>query len=335
MNRNRTADVLKGLCIIFIIITHYGWSDEQQLRYLFPFIIDMAVPILMIISGYVYTASYERAGIDAMYKAYEPKVFVPRMLRFLVPFTIAYIIEQIILFLQNGSIDIIKSFLAYFQGGVGLGNYYTGVMLQFVFVFPVIYFIIRRYRYKGLLICGLINLVYEFLHRVYGMDVGVYRYLLLRYIFVIAYGCYLSHPDEYKKKTALLAGAVGVAFQFVVCYLHYEPIIIIHWTRTCCIACLYIIPIIGLLLRHNKFHCKPLEFVGKVSYTVYLTQMIYYHIADTVYTYIGDAVWLRLLVNITICLLLGTLFYYISEPLTKAVIKLSAKLTNRPVTDWS
>ena len=52
MKRNQFIDVLKGICIIFVIITHYNWSNAARLKYFFPFWIDMAVPIFMIISGY-------------------------------------------------------------------------------------------------------------------------------------------------------------------------------------------------------------------------------------------------------------------------------------------
>lgn len=56
--RYTVVDVLKGICVIFAIITHYEWSDNQRLLGLFPYTIDMAVPIFMIISGYIMSNSY-------------------------------------------------------------------------------------------------------------------------------------------------------------------------------------------------------------------------------------------------------------------------------------
>lgn len=41
-NRYRSLDVLKGVSILFVVITHYAWSAEERLRFLFPFFIDMA-----------------------------------------------------------------------------------------------------------------------------------------------------------------------------------------------------------------------------------------------------------------------------------------------------
>lgn len=35
--RNEKIDVLKGVCIVFVIITHFRWSTEHRLQFLFPF----------------------------------------------------------------------------------------------------------------------------------------------------------------------------------------------------------------------------------------------------------------------------------------------------------
>ena len=67
---NHFVDALKGVCIIFVIVLHLPWSDEKRLQYLFPFWMNMAVPIFMIISGYVYALSYKRNRIEQIKEAY-------------------------------------------------------------------------------------------------------------------------------------------------------------------------------------------------------------------------------------------------------------------------
>ncbi len=46
--RNYNIDLGKCICMIMIIITHFEWSQRERLSYLFPFYIDMAVPLLML-----------------------------------------------------------------------------------------------------------------------------------------------------------------------------------------------------------------------------------------------------------------------------------------------
>ena len=50
---NRTIDFLKGISILLVLITHYAWTEEQRLNILFPYAIDMTVPVFMVVSGYV------------------------------------------------------------------------------------------------------------------------------------------------------------------------------------------------------------------------------------------------------------------------------------------
>lgn len=60
--RETGIDILKIICMCFIVITHFNWNEKQEQVLLFPFWIDMAVPILMIITGYNYYNSFNKHG---------------------------------------------------------------------------------------------------------------------------------------------------------------------------------------------------------------------------------------------------------------------------------
>ena len=92
MKRNHSIDMLKGVCIIFVIVTHFA-SSEETLRFLFPLWIVMAVPLFMIISGYVYAGSYIRNDIKTFGDAYRPKFLIDKMIRYTIPYTVAWVIE--------------------------------------------------------------------------------------------------------------------------------------------------------------------------------------------------------------------------------------------------
>lgn len=92
-DRNYFLDILKGICILFVIITHFGWEAEERLRYGFPFWIDMAVPVFMIISGYVYALSYRRKGVDSFEKAYKLSIILGNAVRYTVPFLMVCSVE--------------------------------------------------------------------------------------------------------------------------------------------------------------------------------------------------------------------------------------------------
>lgn len=320
--RNHLIDVIKGVCILFVIFTHYDWSNEQWHKMLFPFWIDMAVPMFMIISGYVGAMSFSRKGIEKLEDAFVINSILSKCIRFLIPFFIAYLIEVCveIFILKNNLTSLI---LMFFTGGKGPGNYYFPVMIQFVFLFPFIYICIQRKGFVGLIIMFLLNAFYEFFQRLYGVNEQCYRLLLLRYIFVIAFGCYIytNQQERIKKIWVIISFIIGILFILLVEYTNYDPKIIIYWTRTSFIACLYIIPIAYLLLRSkSKMQIYPLEILGKSSFNIFLTQMVYYtYAAEFVYKHISNVV-LRLCVNLFICCIFGILFYYFETAITKKLL---------------
>ena len=96
--RVELLDVLKGMMIFFIIVTHFHfvYPDDYQ-RYGFYYWIDMAVPVFMIITGYLTAQSLEKRRVVSLKQAWASGVVVPRLIRFLIPFAFAMAVELPIL----------------------------------------------------------------------------------------------------------------------------------------------------------------------------------------------------------------------------------------------
>lgn len=319
-NRERIVDLLKGICILLVCFTHYGWEESHRRALLFPWWVDMAVPIFMVLSGYVYGKSLKRRTIVSLSQLYSHSEILKKLVRFTIPVLIVYILTLIWDARKYPEIPyaILNTFL---QGGRGKGSYYYPIMVQTVFVLPVIGIIVTRYKEKGLLICLIANIVYEIFHVAYNIPVESYRLLMFRYIFVLAAGCYISMGH---KTTALIPIAMfccGVLFLFAYQYMGYSPLYVIHWTGTSFIASMYVIPIVWFLLKRCKLHFAPVEFLGKASYHIFVMQMLYYYtVAPLVYQHVsgGEA---KLLVCMICCIGLGILLYFIETPVRKFLQK--------------
>lgn len=99
--RNSLMDLLKAICIIFIVITHFSWSSFERQKFLFPFWIDMAVPVFMLISGYVSTERFYNKNINSLKLAYKSKDIYKKIIRYSIPFLIIFIIEESIRILRG------------------------------------------------------------------------------------------------------------------------------------------------------------------------------------------------------------------------------------------
>ena len=274
IERNHAIDLIKGVCIVFVIVTHAQWSTEERQVYLFPYWIDMAVPVFMIISGYVNSLSYQRKRISSFGDAYSLKNIFSSMIRYSIPVGITLLIELAFIVIYKETVDVIPFCL---RGGDGPGSYYYPIMVQFIFVFPIIYFIIQKYDVCGFIICGFINCIYEILQTAYGMNVDCYRLLFFRYIFAASFGCFLVlKKGTVKKIYKILLFFIGFIFITAVGYWNYTPHTVSKWIGTSWIASMYIMPLFPFALKKLNKRCIFLEIMGKASFNIFLAQIVYY-----------------------------------------------------------
>lgn len=81
---------------------------------------------------------------------------------------------------------------------------------------------------------------------------------------------------------------------------------------------LFIVPIFGFLVEKDiKF--LPLEVVGKASYNIFLTQMVYFWKVYEKVKNIVENTYLNAFISIIICVVVGILFYELEYRVTKKI----------------
>ena len=320
-------DVLKTISIIFVIITHLPWSDNQRRLYGFPFGIAMAVPVFLLISGYVLAQSLEKSKPERIGDIYSKKYILKSVFRYTFPFAIIYFAEcifNLVLGKYSGWRDFFYSvFFDFFSGGYGPGSYYFPLLIALVFVFPIIYSVIKKYRGNGLLLCFAANILYEILKISFQQSSESYRILIFRHIFVIAFGCYFYLYGKAKlNKIFFVFFVIGTFFITAVEYLGYKPLIFMLWSGTSLPASLYIIPIFAILVSHAKnIGNRFTGIVGKATYNIFLVQMVYY---EYFYPYLTEWVGnilIELILSLLICLTVGIVINYAEKPVVDWFLK--------------
>ena len=92
-------DYLKAICVILVVVTHYDWQSKHS--YIFTMFINMAVPVFMIISGYNFAMSNKRKTDGTMKQMYSPRVIIPKLERFLIPFFAICVVEIVLLIIEE------------------------------------------------------------------------------------------------------------------------------------------------------------------------------------------------------------------------------------------
>ena len=97
-------DYLKAVCVIMVIITHYGWEDKTSP--FFTMLINMAVPVFMIVSGYNFAMSNRKKADGNLEKMYGWNMMKPKLIRFLLPFFAICLLEILLLAAQDKNIPL-------------------------------------------------------------------------------------------------------------------------------------------------------------------------------------------------------------------------------------
>ena len=265
-------DYMKAVCVIMVIITHYDWNDKTSP--FFTMLINMAVPVFMIISGYNFAMSNQKKADGNLKKMYAWKMIKPKLIRFLVPFFTVCVIEIILLMEEQKHINPPRIFLL---GAYGPGSYYVPIMIQLLIIFPIIYKLVEKNAIMGLWLSAIANLIYEIAIKCLQIDKYYYRLSIGRYLLLIAFGCYLYlHPEHRMTKKQLIGMfAAGMLYIVTVLWLDWDSIIFDYWTPTAMPITFYIVPIVILLFRkfyHSKLPGKAgklLTCIGQASYHIF------------------------------------------------------------------
>ena len=151
-------DYLKAFAIIAVVITHCDFVGAQRSHVIFPYLIGMAVPVFMLITGFNYANSCVNKKIATLFEQYNLKLILKRLLRIVIPFAIVFFLEY---FLISG-MKYQKLATVFINGGYGPGSYYFPVMLQVVLFLPLVYFVIKKFATKGLFFVFFLEFLYFF-----------------------------------------------------------------------------------------------------------------------------------------------------------------------------
>lgn len=345
--RNQAIDLLKGICILFVILTHFSWSPQEELDMGFPFWVDLAVPVFMVISFYVNCLSFNRKGIVTVADAYQVKNWLKSFVRYTVPYLIIYFVEAVALLVysltdisvgEGYAVTWQEYILAFFSGGWGPGSYYYPILVQLLFFFPFIFVVINRYGGKGLLGCFLFTLVWEIIKLPLGITASFYRLNIFRYTYWIAFGAYLAqygNSDNGVTKSTLLGAVYSVMCIIVIKYTDYAPHIFTYWASPPLFAAMLCLPFASILIlnvqRVSKV-CSPLTYIGKASYHIFFAQMALSPVIPSVVS----PRYLALVVDFAACIAVGIVFYLAETPLNRKITnalykQISVKQTKQTV----
>lgn len=327
--RKSIFDVIKAVAILMVVVTHFPWTPAERLHYAFPFWIDTAMPIFMLLSGYLCFCSFYKKKLETFGEVYKLTNLYKRLARFVVPFVLLIPLDILCGMYGPNHASFANCLFRIILGGQRPGSYYVPMMIQFVIVFPVVYLAIRRYGVCGLMIFMLFNFLYECCCSVFGIHREVYSICLFRHLGIVAFGAFLAYwqmraVKAYgKNMNMIICGIamllVGALYLYFSCYGYYSPIIFCRWKTTSLAAAFYTVGMFFFLMgwgamsaRPKKCQCYPIGAtflkIGSRTYEIYLMQKIFYAFPAIFILNLPINRGMKLALCVFACLFLGVVY---------------------------
>lgn len=306
MDKNRVHfwDYMKAFAIILVIINH-SLSDRSTLWFIG--IIRMAVPIFILTSGFTFSLSIEKG--DSVSAWYKPTKLFKKICYFSIP---AVLTCAIYAFAKGmGVYGFIRAVIL---ANYGLGSYYYNVLMQLIFIFPIIYVIVNRKRGGGIWIVAAVDLLYEAALYFMQIKVSYYRVISFRYLFIMALGVLLVEKHKFKRSKLICMFIVGAAW---IVFFYLTPAEIFHyypWENTNMICGLYIFPIMYFLYSKSgsgkikiRWVHNMVSIIGRNTYFILMTQMMWFWVAGKIYSVVSLPVMMQVAVNVGVSCTIGCL----------------------------
>lgn len=337
MLRVNQIDLLKGGAILAVIIIH-SLSYGTMLVTGAPFHIWQAIPIFMVIAGYnsAISCSTSKYNIKSYYA-------INIIQRLLIPYFLIWCIQLLLIiycdFDSAKDINIDDSLLlSFIAGGWGPGSYFVPVFIQHILFFPVIYAVFSVRKISPILILILIFstcMVLEFLLVVIGLSSEVYRLIGIRYIFAVALGVVAQQFGFPRKESMffLIAVLVSSIFIWLADYdlVQFSYFFISQWGSHHAPSYFFTLFVFMTGMRflpsiNNTKISSLIGLVGRASYHIFLVQMMWFWIIQRYSILKHKDNILLLLLNISVCCIIGLLYYLLYSMFVSKLNEIYSKI---------
>ena len=306
--RNYNIDVLKGLAILSVILLHtLPWSIRFRVGA--PYHIWQAVPIFMVLVGYNFAKSAQVKGRESLGQLYQGKLIWRRLVKIIQPFVLVMLVRLVLELVLYQRLDLANFLTDLFLGDIDFGGYYIPIMVQSIFLNPILYWLIRQNTKQNTLLLLVLSFGLDWGLNLVGLPGGLYRILIVRYLFAIVLGMWLALAEERVQLKWLLALA-GLSLIYItgVYYFDLTTPLETYWQAQHGPAYFWTLLLVFLGLhayqaKSDHWLGRPLIWLGQTSYPIFLSQMLYFWLMSQLTS--PSNLGLSLIFNLIICVFLG------------------------------
>ena len=321
-----------------------------------------AVPLFFVLMGITLGMSFKRHNYTSLKEIYSKNYFKSRFIRLYIPYILLLLTSVILGFLillvtnvnQFGRLSLLTLVGFLPLQGPNFGSYFITLVLQVVFVFPLIYVLYRKNPKITLISAIMIDLAFQIV-TYYYLSSAIYSFCIIRFISALTIGLWVSDQDfNFGKSLNMLSkfknfllnnklltvfSLIGI-FYLIFWYFLYSgylssffyplPYLNSKFATFGCqnvLSFVYValLIVLGFLIFPNSSKNRilnKLRVIGKASYHIFLIQILYFDIFSLSAVLNKSTLINKLLIllgDILLCTILGVLFYYLERKFSSIV----------------
>ena len=320
------VDSLKALAVINVILIHTVPQNLTTTNILWGLYVIQAMPVFFVILGLNMSLSFKNKGLTSLKDMYSRGYFEKKFWRIVFPFVIIFALSFLAYFVESmvGKEELPLKLTWLFLIGrlpvFGYGNYFVTIMFQFIFLFPLIYWLSMKSEKLMLVACFGLDLTFQlYASSTQSLSASSYLYkaCILRTLSAISLGVWLSrNTDVLSNRNVLLFPISAVSIIFIM-GVYKAPFL---WPRENLITYPFGALLVGLGIKYFPKNLPHVQKIGDMSYHIYLIQILFFvHIHRHLLYTLALPLTALIVINPIICIILGFLFFKI-EPKLRAII---------------
>lgn len=335
-------DIIKSLAIISVIILHL-YPENLLKRIYYQFYIGQCVGVFIILIGMtslVTFKEYRKRKRLSLKELYSKQYFVNKIKRIIMPFLPITFLSFLIL--RSNDLKSTYSLQDLFIGRLPIevpGNYFITLMLQVIIFLPLMFYLYKKNAYRFLLFSLIINFIFELIAprvNILANNNYIYKSSLLRYLFLIASGLYISddywhnkHISVFQEKYHLFTCLfpLSAVYLFLGQFTRQPfPFFDKSWGTLNILSFPYTVLFTVFILNLNYKHfVAPLILnvfiiVGKASYYIYLVQLLFFNLLF--FNSKNDIIFHITYINILLVMSCGIFYFYLYNYILKSFSKI-------------
>jgi peptidoglycan/LPS O-acetylase OafA/YrhL len=328
-------DTVKSLAIISVIILHTVSSALLTKSYAI-FYVWQAVPVFLVVIGVNLSVSYSKYNLTSL-KQYYSRNFLHRCKRVLLVFFITLLVAWILCLIKGDYNIGWRSWLGVFPMGAP-GNYFLTIILELLFVAPLLVYFYRKNTVGTLVACILFNLAFELVSPYIPIDTYIYHSAFLRVLTFIALGLYLGKElvndrlsGVFRNRFIQAGILISVVYLAICTFCNWSFPLFPEFEGTQnLLSAFYPFLIVLLILNVNLDRFKNgvifnfVTLIGKASYHIFLFQLLYFGLRFGSYGAGSLLIIKSILVNLAVTVSFGIAFYYAENYFWKLVKRIYA-----------